>query len=433
MEMETTQSLTEKLLDQRRQFVPRGVPCTHPIFASRAEGSRLWDVDGKQYLDFTGGIGVMNVGHGHPRVIRAVEEQLHRFTHTCFPVVMYEPYVELAARLSALVGGGEPYQTFFVSTGVEAVENAVKIARSYTRRPGVVAFTGGFHGRTLLGLTLTTSSSGYRQDFGPFAPEVYHVPFPYEYRGGTAQKSLGALTELFETTVPADRIAAVIVEPQQGEGGFVPAPLAFLQGLRRITRERGILLVVDEIQSGFGRTGKMFAFEHYGIDPDLVTLAKSLAAGLPLAAVVGKAAMMDAPAPGGLSGTYAGNPLACAAGLAVLEVFEEEGLVERAVRLGGQLREGLQGLQKRWPQIGDVRGLGAMLAMELVKDGDSRSPDGTLAQRVVDNARERGLLLLKCGPSKNVVRFLPPLVTSVEDVDTALAILEAALGHSVRG
>ena len=429
--MKTPPSLTEELLDRRKQSVPRGVASTHPIFASRAQGARLWDVEGKEYLDFTSGIGVMNVGHGHPRVIRAVQEQLQRFTHTCFPVVMYEPYVELAARVSALVGGSEPYQTFFLSTGVEAVENAIKIARSYTRRPGVVAFTGGFHGRTLLGLTLTTSSSAYRQNFGPFAPEVYHVPFPYEYRGGTSQKSLDALSELFETTVPADRIAALIVEPQLGEGGFVPAPLSFLQELRRITRERGILLVVDEIQTGFGRTGKMFAYAHYGIDPDLVTLAKSLAAGLPLAAVAGKTAMMDAPAPGGLGGTYAGNPLACAAGLAVLEVFEEEGLVERAVGLGSQLREGLRGLQEKWPQIGDVRGLGAMLAVELVKDGDSRPPDPALAQRVLDNARDRGMLLLKCGPFKNVVRFLPPLVTSAGEVESALAILEASFEQAV--
>jgi 4-aminobutyrate aminotransferase/(S)-3-amino-2-methylpropionate transaminase len=429
--MKTPPSLTEELLDRRKQSVPRGVASTHPIFASRAQGARLWDVEGKEYLDFTSGIGVMNVGHGHPRVIRAVQEQLQRFTHTCFPVVMYEPYVELAAKVSALVGGGEPYQTFFLSTGVEAVENAIKIARSYTRRPGVVAFTGGFHGRTLLGLTLTTSSSAYRQNFGPFAPEVYHVPFPYEYRGGTSQKSLDALSELFETTVPADRIAALIVEPQLGEGGFVPAPLSFLQELRRITRERGILLVVDEIQTGFGRTGKMFAYAHYGIDPDLVTLAKSLAAGLPLAAVAGKTAMMDAPAPGGLGGTYAGNPLACAAGLAVLEVFEEEGLVERAVGLGSQLREGLRGLQEKWPQIGDVRGLGAMLAVELVKDGDSRPPDPALAQRVLDNARDRGMLLLKCGPFKNVVRFLPPLVTSAGEVESALAILEASFEQAV--
>jgi len=416
-------------LERRTQSVARGVATAHPIFAARASGVQLWDTHGKEYLDFTSGIGVMNVGHSHPRVIRAVQEQLQRFTHTCFTVVMYEPYVELAAKVSALVGGGEPYQTMFLSTGVEAVENAVKIARAYTRRPGVVAFTGGFHGRTLLGLTLTASSSGYRQNFGPFAPEVYHIPFPYEYRGGSTEKSLDALTEFFETSVPADQIAAVIVEPQLGEGGFVPAPMAFLQGLRRITRDRGILLIADEIQTGFGRTGKMFAFEHSGIDPDLVTVAKSLAAGLPIAAVAGKAPIMDAPAPGGLGGTYAGNPLACAAGLAVIEIFEEEGLVERAVGLGDQLRAGLRELQQRRPQIGDVRGLGAMLAIELVKDG--LSPDGGLAQRVVDGARERGLLLLKCGPFKNVVRFLPPLVTSTDEVERAVAILESSFQHAV--
>lgn len=424
--METTQSYTTKLIDQRRQSVPRGVASTHPIFAQRAEGSRLWDTDGREYLDFTSGIGVMNVGHAHPRVVRAVEEQLHRFSHTCFPVVMYEPYVELASRLNTLVGGAEPHQTVFLTTGVEAVENAIKIARSYTNRPGIVAFAGGFHGRTLLGLTLTASSSNYRQNFGPFASDVHHIPFPYEYRGGTAQKSLDALAELFETTVPADRIAAVLVEPQLGEGGFVPAPLDFLQGLRRITRERGILLVLDEIQTGFGRTGKMFGYQHAGIDPDLVTLAKSLAAGLPLSAVTGRADVMTAPAPGGLGGTYGGNPLACAAGLAVLEIFEKEGLVERAVQLGDHLRAGLRKLQERWPQIGDVRGLGAMLAIELVKDRDSKSPDGALAQRVLDNARSRGLLAIKCGPFKNVVRFLPPLVTSPGEIERALEILAGA-------
>ncbi|HLK66461.1 MAG TPA: 4-aminobutyrate--2-oxoglutarate transaminase [Bryobacteraceae bacterium] len=429
--MQTTHSLTEKLLDQRRQSVPRGVPNTHAIFASRAEGARIWDVDGREYLDFTSGIGVMNVGHSHPRVIRAVEEQLRHFTHTCFPVVMYEPYVELAEKLSALVGSAGEYQTLFVTTGVEAIENAVKIARAYTKRPAIVAFTGGFHGRTLLGLTLTASSTGYRQNFGPFAPEVYHIPFPYEYRGGTTQRSLDALSELFDTTVPAENIAAVIIEPQLGEGGFVPAPLDFLRELRRITRERGILLIADEIQTGFGRTGKMFAFQHAGIDPDLVAMAKSLAAGLPLSAVAGRKEVMDAPAPGGLGGTYGGNPLACAAGLAVLSIFEEERLVERAARLGGQLREGLLKLQTRWPQIGDVRGLGAMLAIELVRDRDARTPDAALTQKILDRGRELGLLLLKCGPLKNVVRFLPPLITSLEEAQRALAILDKAFEQAV--
>jgi 4-aminobutyrate aminotransferase/(S)-3-amino-2-methylpropionate transaminase len=425
--MNQTQSVTERLIERRRQFVPRGVAYSHPVFASRAEGARLWDVEGKEYLDFTSGISVMNVGHQHPRVIRAVEEQLHRFTHTCFQVAMYEPYLELAEKVSTLVGAGEAYQTIFLTTGAEAVENAIKIARAYTNRPAIVAFTGGFHGRTLLGLTLTASNSAYRQNFGPFAPEVYHIPFPYEYRGVTSQRSLDALMEFFETTMPADRVAAVIVEPQLGEGGFVPAPIPFLQELRRITRERGILLVADEIQTGFGRTGRMFAYEHYGIDPDLVTLAKSLAAGLPLAAVAGKTAVMGAPAPGGLGGTYAGNPLACAAGLAVLEVFAKEHLLERAVHLGSHLREGLEQLQKQWPQIGDVRGLGAMLAVELVKEGDHRQPDSALAQRVLDHARERGLLLLKCGPWKNVIRFLPPLITSDQGAERALAILGESL------
>ena len=389
----------------------------------------MWDEDGKEYLDFASGISVLNVGHRHPRVVRAVQEQLERVMHTCFQVAMYEPYVELAARLSVLIAGatGAPHKTVLFTTGAEACENAVKIARAYTKRPSVIAFTGGFHGRTLLSLTMTTSSPSYRQNFGPFAPEVYHAPFPDEYRGWTTERALDGLQQLFTTHVVPGQVAAVIIEPQLGEGGFVPAPPEFLRRLRALTREHGIVLIVDEIQTGFGRTGKMFAYEHAAIEPDLVTLAKSLGGGLPLSAVVGEAKIMDAPLPGGLGGTYAGNPLACAAALAVLDVFEEERLVERGEQLGAQLREGLLRLRQRVPQIGDVRGLGCMLAIELVRDRETKEPNADLAQQVVDRARDRGLLVLKCGPHKNVVRLLPPLVATADDIVRALEIVTASL------
>jgi 4-aminobutyrate aminotransferase/(S)-3-amino-2-methylpropionate transaminase len=413
-------------VDAREHYVPRGISSTHPIFIARAEGTRVWDVDGTEYLDFTSGISVLNTGHRHPRVVRAVHEQLDRVMHTCFQVAMYEPYVELAARLCALAGSA-PHKALLLTTGAEAIENAVKIARAYTKRPGVVAFSGGFHGRTLLALTMTASSPAYRQNFGPFAPDVYHAPFPDEYRGWTTDAAFSALEELFDTQVPHEQIAAVVIEPELGEGGFVPAPAAFMQRLRALTERFGIMFIADEVQSGFGRTGKMFGYQHSGITPDLIAIAKSLASGLPLSAVVGKAAIMDAPFAGGLGGTYAGNPLACAAALAVLDVFETEGLVERAAQLGAQIREALLQLQARVPQIGDVRGLGCMLAIELVTNRATKAPDADLAQRLIDRARDRGLLLLKCGPHKNVVRLLPPLTATVEEIARGLEILAAAM------
>jgi len=415
------------LLEQRNRWVPRGVSTAHPIFVAHARGVTLRDTEGKEYLDFTSGLGVMNVGHGHPCVIEAIQAQLQRYVHTCFQVAMYEPYVELAARLSALIGGARPHKAILLNSGAEAVENAVKIARAHTRRPAVVAFTGGFHGRTLMALTLTASGHDYRQNFGPFAPDVYHVPFPYEYRGWTAERSLEELAILFASRLEPDRVAAIIVEPQLGEGGFVPAPLRFLQELRRIASDHGMVLILDEIQSGFGRTAKMFAFEHFAVQPDLVVVAKSLAAGLPLSGVVGDAAFMDAPLPGGLGGTYAGNPLACAAALAVLDIIEKENLLTRAETIGRQLRDGLQKLHANFPQIGDVRGLGAMLAVEFVKDRQNKMPDPQLTQRLLEGARHRGLLLLKCGSNKNTIRFLPPLVSTPADVSRALSILEDVL------
>jgi 4-aminobutyrate aminotransferase/(S)-3-amino-2-methylpropionate transaminase len=420
--MTVTRQETYASISARERWVPRGLANTHPIFIARAEGSRVWDIDGKEYLDFCAGIGVLNVGHCHPRVVRAVRDQAERLTHTCFQVLMYDEYVELAARLSALVGSA--HKTVLFTTGAEATENAVKIARAYTRRSGVIAFSGAFHGRTQLALTMTASNPAYRQNFGPLAAEVYHAPFPDEYRGWTADRALGALDDLLATEVTPDQVAAIIIEPQLGEGGFMPAPAPFLQQLRDLTRRHGIVFILDEVQSGFGRTGKMFGYEHAGIEPDLVAMAKSLAGGLPLSAVVGKADMMDAPLAGGLGGTYGGNPLACAAALAVLDVFAEEGLVARGARIGEQLRDGLMTLQARVPAIGDVRGLGAMLAIELVTDRSTKQPDATLTQQVIDRARDLGLLLLTCGPHKNVVRFLPPLTTTADDISRAVSILE---------
>jgi 4-aminobutyrate aminotransferase/(S)-3-amino-2-methylpropionate transaminase len=405
----------------RAAHVARGVAETHPIFVARAEGSRVWDVDGREYLDFIGGIGVLNVGHRHPRVVEAAKAQLDRLMHTCFQVASYEPYVALAARLNALLADG-PHKTLLLTTGVEATENAVKIARAFTNRPAVIAFTGAFHGRTLLGLSMTASSTGYKQNFGPFASEVYHAPFPYEYRGVSTDDALAGLQAVFETRVPPSQVAAIIIEPQLGEGGFVPAPHAFLRELRRLATAHGIVLVVDEIQTGFGRTAKMWAYEHYGIEPDLVTLAKSLGGGLPLSAVVGKAAIMDAAAPGGLGGTYAGNPVACAAALAVLDVFEDERVLDQAARQAEATAAALQALEAAHPQVGDVRGLGAMKAIEIVRPSD-RAPDAASAQQIVERARSRGLLLLRSGTAKNVIRLLPPLTTPPDELARGLDIL----------
>jgi 4-aminobutyrate aminotransferase / (S)-3-amino-2-methylpropionate transaminase / 5-aminovalerate transaminase len=425
--MLSTEGANALLRAERTREIARGVLTAHPIYVARAEGAHVWDVEGRRYLDFVGGIGVLNVGHNHPRVVQAVNEQLRNVTHACFQVAGYEPYVRLAARLNRLVGGDEPYKSVFLTTGAEAVENAVKIARAYTNRPAVIAFRGGFHGRTLLGITLTGMSEPYRQNFGPFAPEVYHAPYPDTYRGWTTQSALDALAELFATDAAADRVAAIIIEAVQGDGGFLPAPPEFLRALRELTQRHGIVLIADEIQTGFGRTGTMFGFEHAGIRPDVVTVAKSLAGGFPLSGVVGKAEIMDAPSPGGLGGTYGGNAVACAAALAVLDAFDEERLLERGRARGAQLRAGLVALRERYAQIGDVRGLGFMLAIEFVSDRERRTPAADVAQRVIDRARDGGLLVIKCGVHRNVVRFLGPLVASEADVAEALAIMDAAI------
>jgi 4-aminobutyrate aminotransferase/(S)-3-amino-2-methylpropionate transaminase len=409
--------------------IPRGLAITHPVFVARADGARIWDVEGKEYLDFASGIGVLNVGHRHPAVVEAIQDQLGRLMHTCFQVTMYEPYVRLASRLCRLVGGGNgrTHKTLLLTTGAEATENAVKIARAFTKRTAVIAFDGAFHGRSFLALAMTASSAAYRQNFGPFAPGVYHAPFPDEYCGWTTERALEALDQLFATEAPPEHIAAVIIEPQLGEGGFIPAPPEFLRRLRAITERHGIVFIADEVQTGFGRTGKMFGYQHAGIEPDLVAVAKSLGGGLPLSAVVGKAEIMDAPLPGGLGGTYAGNPLACAAALAVLDVFERENLAARGESIGRSLGDGLRTLQQRDPSIGDVRGLGAMLAMEFVRDRGTKEPDAARAAAVLDRSRAGGLLLLKCGPHKNVVRLLPPLIATDADVRRGLEILEGAL------
>lgn len=416
---------TQGYLTLRERAVPRGVLTAHPVVLQRGQGAQVWDVEGRRYLDFVGGIGVLNVGHNHPRVVAAVEAQLRTITHAAFQVAAYPPYLELAARLSALVGQGAGYKALFLTSGAEAVENAVKIARAFTGRPAIVAFRGGFHGRTLLATTLTGMSAPYRQKFGPFAPEVFHVSFPNPYRGITAAMSLAALEELFATEVMPDRVAAILVEPVQGDGGFLPAPADFLRALHALARRHGIVLILDEIQSGFGRTGRMFAFEHAGIAPDLVTVAKSLAGGLPLSGVVGRAEIMDAPAPGGLGGTYGGNPLACAAALAVLDAFEQDQLLARGRILGERLNAALRVLQQEHSEIGEVRGLGFMQAIEMVDAAGA--PDADRAQRVIDAARARGLLIIKCGVHRNVVRFLAPLVTTDAELEEAIGILGEAL------
>jgi 4-aminobutyrate aminotransferase / (S)-3-amino-2-methylpropionate transaminase / 5-aminovalerate transaminase len=419
----------EELKALRERFVPRGVTTAHPLVVDHVQGAELWDTSGRRYIDFVGGIGVMNVGHNHPRVMAAVRAQLDRATHTAFQVVMYESYLRLAERLCAVAPGAGEKKAIFFSTGAEAVENAVKIARAATGRPAVISFTGGFHGRTLLALSLTGTVSPYKQNFGPYAAEVYQTPFPYAYRGWTTEAALAQLDDLFASLVAPERVAAIIVEPVLGEGGFVPAPFEFLRALRALTERHGILLIADEIQTGFGRTGKFFAVEHSGVTPDLVTVAKSLAAGFPLSAVVGRAEVMDAPAPGGLGGTFAGNPVACAAGLAVMDVMRDERLPERAARIGSVIEERMRTWAAQHDLVGDVRVLGAMAGIELVRDRKTRTPADTETARILTLARERGLLLLRSGMHHNVIRTLMPLTIPDEQLMEGLDILGSALAE----
>ena len=421
-------SQTESLQAMRTANVPRGVSALTPIFAERASGASIWDVEGRRFIDFAGGIGVMNTGHAHPKVVAAVQAQLERFTHTCFQVVAYDHYINLAAKLNQIVPvkAGHANKTLFVSTGAEATENAVKIARAFTGRPAVISFDNSFHGRTLLGMSLTGKEKPYKIGFGPFAPEVYKAPYPIPYRGVTTKVALDGLENLFNTQVDPSKVAAIIIEPVQGEGGFNPAPAGFLRSLRNICDKHGIVFINDEIQSGFGRTGKMWALEHSGVTPDLTCIAKSLAGGLPLAAVTGRADIMDAPVLGGLGGTYAGNPLACAAGLAVLEVFDEERILEQAEALGQRLESELRALEQAFPGVGEVRGLGAMMAIELVKNRESKQPDTDSAARICAAALERGLILIRCGMHGNAIRVLVPLNASSEELETGFKAMRAS-------
>jgi 4-aminobutyrate aminotransferase / (S)-3-amino-2-methylpropionate transaminase / 5-aminovalerate transaminase len=428
-----SESEQAELVELRRRYIPRGITTAHPLVADRAKGAELWDITGKRYIDFAGGIGVLNVGHGHPHVMEAVRAQLDRVTHTSFQVVMYESYLRLAERLCALAPGEGPKKAIFFSTGAEAVENAVKIARAHTGRPAVISFQGGFHGRTLLALSLTGSVVPYKQNFGPYATEIYQVPFPYEYRGWSTEKALASLDELFESAVAPQRVAAIIIEPVLGEGGFVPAPAAFLHKLRALTEQHGILLIADEIQTGFGRTGKYFAIEHSGVSPDLMTVAKSLAAGFPLSGVVGRAEVMDAPGPGGLGGTYGGNPVACAAGLAVLDVMRDEKLPERAARIGSVVEERMRSWASEHQLVGDVRVMGAMAGMELVRDRKTKTPADTETLQLLGLAREKGLILLRSGMHHNVIRTLMPLTIPDDQLDEGLDIIGSALAEVAAG
>jgi 4-aminobutyrate aminotransferase/(S)-3-amino-2-methylpropionate transaminase len=417
----------QDLQARREAVVARGLANQLPVYVARAENAEIWDVEGRRYVDFAGGIAVLNTGHLHPRVKAAVAAQLEAFSHTCFMITPYAVGVELAEKLVKLAPGPTPKKAIFVTTGAEAVENTIKIARAHTVRTGVIAFGGGFHGRTFMAMALTGKVAPYKAGFGPFPGDVYHAPFPIPYHGVSVADSLAAIEHIFKYDIEPAKVAAIIVEPVMGEGGFYVAPPEFLQALRRLCDEHGIVLVIDEIQTGFARTGRMFAIEHAGVEPDLVTMAKSLAGGFPLAAVVGKAAIMDAPGPGGLGGTYAGSPIACAAALAVLEVIAEERLCERAEHIGRTMVGTLREAAKSLPAIGEVRNLGAMVAMELVRNGDPHQPDADLTKALVKLAAAKGLVILSCGLYGNVIRFLVPLTASDAIVHEGLGIVVESL------
>jgi 4-aminobutyrate aminotransferase/(S)-3-amino-2-methylpropionate transaminase len=418
---------SREFAERKAQVIADPLGLYLPVVIAEGRGATITDVDGNSFVDFTGGVGCLNVGHAHPRVVAAVQEQAARFLHTDFTIVPYEIYVEYAERLTALAPFSGPCKAAFFNAGTEAVENAVKFARGFTRRPALIGFEGGFHGRTLLSLTLTSKTHPYKAGLGPFAPEVYRVPFPDEYRGITARDALDAIERALSAQVAAETVAAIVVEPVQGEAGFIPAPQEFMEGLRRICDREGILLVVDEVQTGFGRTGRMFAMEHYGVEPDLMTVAKSIAGGLPLSGVVGKAEIMDSLWDNAVGGTYVGNPVALAAAVAVLDVFEEEALVERAQRIGETIRARMLSWQERFAAIGDVRGVGAMLAIEYVEDRETKAPAPGVAARVAEEAAARGLLLLLAGIHSNCNRVLCPLVITDAELEEGLAAWEEAL------
>ena len=421
-------------LHQRRiAAIPRGVGNSLAVYAERAQNAELWDVEGRRFVDFASGIAVVNTGHLHPQVKAAMAAQLEKITHGCFQVTPYESYIELAEKLNALAPGPTPKKTIFLSTGAEAVENAIKIARYATKRSAVIAFTGGFHGRTLGCIALTGKVQPYKAGFGPMLPEVFHVPYPMAYHGVTPEHSLAAIDNLFKADVDPARVAAIIIEPVQGEGGFYIAPPEFMRSLRALCDRHGILLIADEIQTGFARTGRTFATEYSGIEPDLMTVAKSIAGGVPLSAVIGKAEIMDAPVVGGLGGTFAGSPLACAAGLAVLDVLEKEQLNQRALELGAKLTAKLKALQAKFPCIGEVRSLGMMVAIELVKNRRADAPDAELTRAVVQSAGRRGLILLSCGLYSNVIRILAPLTIPEVQLEEGLGLLEQSLAEASAG
>jgi len=419
-------SLNTEWQSRKEQATAPGVGVLTQVFAARAENAEIWDVEGKRYIDFAGGIGVLATGHRHPRVMAAVAEQLQKFTHTCYQVMPYPGYVALAEKLNEITPGRHPKRTSLFSTGAEAIENAVKIARVATARSGIIAFSGAFHGRTMMAMALTGKVAPYKAGFGPFPSEIYHAPFPIDLHGVSVEDALRAINTLFKADIDPQRVAAIVIEPVQGEGGFYVTPPGLMRRLRELCDEHGILLIADEIQSGFGRTGKLFAMEHYGVDPDIIVTAKSLAGGFPLSAVTGRASVMDAAPAGGLGGTYAGSPVAIAAALAVIEVIRDERLVERAVRLGDELRARLGRLQSETPQIAEVRGLGAMIGVEFA-DAKTREPDPAFAKKVQARALERGLLMLTCGIHFNVIRFLMPLTIPDGVFAEALEILEQSI------
>ena len=411
------------LMARRHAAVARGVGQAHPIFVARGANAEVWDVEGRRYIDFAGGIAVLNTGHCHPEVIAAVRAQLDAYTHTCFQVLAYEPYVELAERLNALAPGAFAKKSLFLSTGAEAVENAVKIARAFTRRPGVIAFTGGYHGRTMMTLGLTGKVAPYKTGFGPFPGETFHALFPNALHGVSIDDALHSVETIFKNDIEPERVAAFIIEPVQGEGGFHVAPNEFIARLKTLAERHGILLIADEVQTGAGRTGTWFASEQWPVAPDLITTAKSMAGGFPISGVVGRAEVMDAPGPGGLGGTYAGSPIGCAAALAVLKVFDDEQLLQRSRALGERLAAGLRRIATRVPEVRDVRGLGAMVAIELFEGGDLSKPAAELTRNVVAETARRGLILLSCGTHGNVIRVLVPLTAEDALVDEGLQVL----------
>jgi 4-aminobutyrate aminotransferase / (S)-3-amino-2-methylpropionate transaminase / 5-aminovalerate transaminase len=424
----------ESLVAERNKHIPQGPFNTHPIFAAMAKGAVITDVEGREYIDFAGGIGVANAGHCDDEVVKAIQDQASKYIHTCFHVVMYEPYVELAKKLNEITPGSFPKKTMFANSGAEAVENAVKIARHATGRPAVIAFEDAFHGRTLLAMSLTSKMKPYKSGFGPYAPEIYRMPYAYCYRCAFGLEYPSCelhcayyLKEFFNIYISSEQVGALIVEPVLGEGGFVVPPKEYFKVLQKICRDNGIIFIADEVQTGFGRTGKMFAVEHFEIAPDILVMAKSIAGGLPLSAITGKTEIMDHPQVGGLGGTYAGNPLACRAGLAVLDQFEKKKLLAKGEEIGKKVMKRFKEFEEKYPVVGDVRGLGAMVGMELVVDRRTKEPATALTKQLVIKCREKGLLMISAGTHSNIIRPLMPLVITDEQLERGLKIIGEAL------